>query len=451
MYAYIPTLKVTVTVSAPLLGSLMAICRTSFHWPKNTGYLYHVMKPFQLTLYYLIWCTSSISHATIHGLAFAFMLEAKVPSRMMHNDRQHTYTPSSIFQRWAIVYGPDGSRMDSDDMYNTDDIGSKQDWNNDKTSESSVLEAFQVQVDPRQVLRVACAVAPPPYNQIHPSQVTSINLISATLNKIDVGLGISQEGGTTIQILVPIAFQSCQTIQDMVDQLQTTMDTEAMVKIRELEQRTQVVTPTILTQLSEDPIADDLPEWWTWVELQISLREECMNLKQLLNEDDFLDDIRKLATMYHYGDSSSNENPMIEARVAEVGPSGLYLRGLVDESPTVSTKPSSSPKIRIIPVAIRFDTKATTPEMLRNNVLKLIDPLEEVKDPEIIETMTTTTTKPSEETLPSADPVQEPLSIVQIRKQPKSFEEEELLAAKYAAIPDLGDRAYTILKDLRMI
>ena len=42
-------------------------------------------------------------------------------------------------------------------------------------------------------------------------------------------------------------------------------------------------------------------------------------------------------------------------------------------------------------------------------------------------------------------------SVTQARKQPKSPQQEARLAAKYAAIDDLGERAYTILKDLDMI
>ena len=37
------------------------------------------------------------------------------------------------------------------------------------------------------------------------------------------------------------------------------------------------------------------------------------------------------------------------------------------------------------------------------------------------------------------------------RQQPKSSEEEAKLAAKYGAIEDLGERAYTILCDLNMV
>ena len=42
-------------------------------------------------------------------------------------------------------------------------------------------------------------------------------------------------------------------------------------------------------------------------------------------------------------------------------------------------------------------------------------------------------------------------TIAEVRRQPKSPEEEARLAAKYAQIEDLGDRAFAILKDLRMI
>ena len=42
-------------------------------------------------------------------------------------------------------------------------------------------------------------------------------------------------------------------------------------------------------------------------------------------------------------------------------------------------------------------------------------------------------------------------SFVQARSQPKSPSEEKKLQRKYAAIPELGDRAYQILVDLGMV
>jgi len=43
-----------------------------------------------------------------------------------------------------------------------------------------------------------------------------------------------------------------------------------------------------------------------------------------------------------------------------------------------------------------------------------------------------------------------PIQIIKARQQPKSPEEEAMLAMKYAQIEDIGERAYTILKDLYM-
>lgn len=43
------------------------------------------------------------------------------------------------------------------------------------------------------------------------------------------------------------------------------------------------------------------------------------------------------------------------------------------------------------------------------------------------------------------------LAIKEARKQPKSVAEEKELAARYAALEDLGDRAFSILVDLGMV
>ena len=342
----------------------------------------------------------------------------------------------SEFALSAIVYGPDGSRIN--DLEDDDD--------DDDHENAMLLQAFQAQADPRQLVRVACAQAPPPHDQIHPSQVTNINLVAVSLDQIKVGLGIPQSQGTTVQILVPISFQSCKTVDDMIDQIQKTMDPQAILRIRELEERQQLPmerqdvvskAAAFLVHLSEEPSTDDMPEWWTWAELNQSLLDECTSLKGLLNEDDFATEIRRIARKHSLEENTAKKMAIVDARVAAVSPSGLYLKTLINEGPIKS----------IFPVVIRFESRASTADILRNNVLKLLDSLEEqVDEEELIGTV------PLEPQLPVAETHgSEALSIKELRKQPKSFDEEQRLAAKYAAIADLGERAFAILNDLQMI
>ena len=347
----------------------------------------------------------------------------------------------------AIVFGPDGYRIE-DLEDDDDDDHDKAMWAENEAARSSPFQAFQAQVDPRLLVRVACAQASPPHDQIHPSQVTNINLVAVSLDRIEVGLGIPQTQDTTVQILVPIPFQSCESVDDMVEQIQTIMDPQAILKIREMEERQQASLEkqrgvaqeaTSVDHLSEAPSINDLPEWWTWVELKRSFMDACTSLKSLLNEDDFVSDIRTLARKYYLPDDPTTKtNDIVDARVAAVGPSGLYLRALVNKAPNKA----------IVPVAIRFDSTASSAEILRSSVLKLLDGVEAQIDEPLVATVPL---------VPPLIPLVEAPGDLstnkwkELRRQPKSFDEEQRLATKYAGISDLGERAFAILKDLHMI
>jgi hypothetical protein len=382
-----------------------------------------------------------ILSASHHSLfARAFVRQAQIRTDKVNRDATSL---NNIIPLHAIIYGSSGSRMEDTDDEN------ESTGNTGTVGTSLLFEAFQAQVDPRQLVRVACAQAPPPHDQIHPSQVTDVSLVTASLNKIQVALGISPtEGGVeAVQIMVPISFDSCETVDDMVEKFQAVMDPLATAKIRDMEQRQNVSyeqsasQQALLAQLSEVPSADDVPDWWTWAELQRPMVDECTNLKRLLNEDDFGADRRRLAAKY--GVPDDKDATILEARIVSIGPSGLYLRCLVDESSSSSTSAvaRSICSTRIVAVAIRFASKALGADMLRTNVLKLIDDIEQEGGDEM------------PEVVPVEPKVAKPTtsSLEQARKQAKSPEEESLLAAKYSAIPDLGERAYTILKDLGMI
>jgi hypothetical protein len=386
----------------------------------------------------LLVLSSSINHG-LYAAAFSLPTTSP-PVRVKGGACLHNNVSPSVFPLLAIIYGPYGSRMEDGECDDTfvEESSKRTSILSEEDPEMSFRKAFQAQVDPRQLLRVACAQAQPPHDQIHPSQVTDINLVSVSLDQIQVGLGIAQSEGTAVQLLVPIAFHSCETLNDMVEQLQTIMDPQAIIKIREMEQRQRIASEPaaqqiLLAQLSIEPSADNLPQWWTGTELQEgALAEECTNLKRLLNEDDFASNVRGLAIKY--GDTISAKT-IVEARVAVVGPAGLYLRGLVEVDDAVRVPSSSTIAGKtIVPITIRFDSTASNAKTLRSNVLNLMDALEDEVEKDV-----------------GVEPPVS-LSVEQARRQSRSPEDDAgRLAVKYAAISDLGERAYTILKDLGMI
>jgi hypothetical protein len=199
------------------------------------------------------------------------------------------------------------------------------------------------------------------------------------------------------------------------------------------------------------------------------LAEECTTLKSLLNTGEFDNELLALCAQR----LDKNNKSIDKARVASIGPSGIFFRARFDDD-------------KVIDVPIRFpEGERTTADDLRESVLTMIESVEEqiavtpvamsqeeisVPEKDSTETTTVVASEQKVEEVPGKEdePVvvevtadtttdveeEQPLSAEIIkgrRKQPKSPKEEARLATKYAAIEDLGERAYAILKDLAMI
>mmetsp|Transcript_7489 Transcript_7489/g.18357 ORF Transcript_7489/g.18357 Transcript_7489/m.18357 type:complete len:489 (+) Transcript_7489:60-1526(+) len=268
-------------------------------------------------------------------------------------------------------------------------------------------------------------------------------------------------------------------------------------------------------RLEEEIFSDSFPEWWTAIEPPFSpleFREEAALLKKLLNEDEFEDELRAL--FVEHGKISSNSPLVYRASVSSVGSSGLFLKARVARESDVNKKqketeilasaaiPYSNPPKEVrttgelregvlvlvesvtpmpmpaIPQAkpdsIESDGETITP--FNEQVVEMVTEREretaemednESKDDEEETTQTTEEDteqepevgSPPEATIESEtkatsseessgpEKVRDTLS----RQQPLPPEEEAKLAAKYAAIEDLGERAFAILRDLGMV
>lgn len=221
------------------------------------------------------------------------------------------------------------------------------------------------------------------------------------------------------------------------------------------------------------------PDWWIFPSpLEKTIGNECNSMKSLLNEDDFATDRIQLSKQRR--DTSGDDDVIQKAYVAIIGPGGLILR-----TQQMKNEESLNLHEKLVPVRFLRGAVARSPDSLRDLVLELVESLdeyiEEVQEQELRvpvdasmseqEPISTTsahaTTATVNETLspphqtvvssPSAAISTKPRSadlsedIIQARRQPKSQSEESKLAARYASIDDIGDRAFAILKDLGMI
>jgi len=313
-----------------------------------------------------------------------------------------------------------------------------------------------------QLIKVACAFAPSPHNNLHPKQIQSATIVHADSTEVQVALAIPQESmdlGTCVQVLVHIPMEckniNGNTVLECILQTMEQMEVHANQLIGEREmlqdRAEQLKQQEIIRKELQEETVDLLPDWWTFPELKITLAEECDSLKLLLNDYEFIPTLKQLCQIH-----SSKNDPSIlqiwEARVASVGPSGVFLRAYA----TVGQGDQS--RNQIVNVPIRFSQTGSTADDVREYVLDLVESVESLSEQELSssDSSTAVTTISTEiqadvDQVPVTNVDEQVRAICNSRKQPKSPEEEALLAARYAAIADVGERAFCILKDLGMI
>ena len=267
-------------------------------------------------------------------------------------------------------------------------------------------------------------------------------------------------------------------------------------------------------RLEEEVFSDSFPEWWTAIELPFSpleLREEAALLKKLLNEDEFEDELRAL--FVEHG-KISGSSIVYRASVSSIGSSGLFLKARVATESDVKEKDKETEILASAAIPYSNPPKeVTTTGDLREGVLVLVESVTPMPMPDIaqakpdsiesddetitpfneqiVEMVTERERQTSEmEDNESKDDEEETTEITEedteqeqeedsapeatieseteatssedssepekvrdtlSRQQPLPPEEEAKLAAKYAAIEDIGERAFTILRDLGMV
>ena len=285
---------------------------------------------------------------------------------------QYQYTRSSTTRRPAIIYEYDGHD------------GGKGVWDDEEESTTSfssttnsLVESVSSKLDRQFLLRVACAFAPPPHNNLHPKDALGATLVDVnptTGVKIAVSVCVGGDSAGVAQILIPVYFPNpCYDESDtcILENFQT-LDEQAQDTIANMEWNDQyadqlAAQQLILQELREEPLGVDLPNWWTFTDLNKGMEEECSLMKDLLNEDDFAADISALFQYRHRQETIQ----VIKTCVASVGPSGLYLRAYVER--TGDYDEDRLDKYVTAPFAVEFDQKATSTEELRSSVFDMVE------------------------------------------------------------------------------
>jgi hypothetical protein len=112
----------------------------------------------------------------------------------------------------------------------------------------------------------------------------------------------------------------------------------------------------------------ELPSWWEAPGLDRVLADECDNVRNLLNELEFQDDVKCLTEQALANVGGCNEWAVDKAACAMVGPAGLMLRATIVEIDA----DGNEPRREQVAFPVGFGRSAPTIEALRAAVLGMV-------------------------------------------------------------------------------
>ena len=472
----------------------------------------------------------------------------------------------------ALIYGPDGTRINTDDQDENPptNLGSSLDDDDSSSSclsspsvQQALQAAVQQHVPPHVLVTLVQAYCPPPHNAaliVSPKAILEVPMVQrVTATHLDLVISVAtsnrdapqpepQSQQQMAQVVVPLTLPEPLAVEDHNndDHSNTTTTVFDVAwnglwnNLQQLERQAQDVLQTrarrqqqavlgqqLLLESTSRSADELLPDWWIpATATNVEVQEECQTLLRLLNDDEFLTE--RCRWVQQSLSSPNTTTSVAMAMVVAVGPAGLVVRGaLLDDNNNETNNDTNDtydkdtntddiipPVTTTVSVPLALPAIATTARELRRAVLRLLEEQEQDEDstmktpqvsqqePEselvseketfeekdregdavarmtepsrVVESSTEAvpvvvddnddkkepiveSTTPDLPVQPDKDeeeddsvPTRDEL-VEERRRQPKSPEEEARLAAKYAAIPNLGERAYTILQDLGMI
>ena len=273
----------------------------------------------------------------------------------------------------AIVYGEDGDYSSYDETDET-------------SSASSSLIGLISESESAKLARLAAAFAPPGH-EIHPNQLEAAQVINIDSHHIEIS-AVTCDTEECVTLFVPVEFpESCTPVDDdddsphsleacVMENLQQLND-DALERIRKqewkIDHKEELELDELVWQnLRKEESFDELPKWWIPPKeyydsyANIGLIDECERVKDLLNEDEFRDDVVSLATKVCTEQYPLDTFKLTHSAVTRVGPFGLMIKARVrlDEKDTLT-----------IDLPVKFSSSAETIDELRACVLGIVVPV----------------------------------------------------------------------------
>jgi hypothetical protein len=300
------------------------------------------------------------------------------PPRPSHRQLLERLARKQIYSSlWATIYGPSGGVEEEEENENTNSLFSSPSPSSEK---NSALMDFLSHDRITALARLAVAFAPPGH-ALDLRDVEHVQVLRVDENHIDIQAVVcEQDGCVTLQ--VPVTFPHPCFAGDELDEC-------IMGNLGELEVQAETFLRTVEWKESnyEEVEAEQrewqvllatddlhLPLWWVHPETR-EMSAECQSVRNLLNEEGFLAEIRALTEMSltesdavistDDGHADTSDWTVEQAAVAAVGPAGLLIRAATQRfEPFWETE-----NRKIVEVPISFGVTANNVSDLRAAVL----------------------------------------------------------------------------------
>ena len=204
-------------------------------------------------------------------------------------------------------------------------------WESEEELDSTAVLADKISHDPDKLGKLArLAVAfSPPGQKLNLKDLEHVEVLMVDNQHIEIA-AVMCDDEQCVSVLIPVSFpHSCDDsgFEECVFHEIDELDEVAEIKISKMQDEEQEETTEDLLMLSMDSSCT-YPNWWVKPTGTSDLQDECELVMNLLNEDDFRDDINALA-MKELSESLGEyyyEYNVLKTVVAEVGLSGIFLR-----------------------------------------------------------------------------------------------------------------------------
>lgn len=251
-------------------------------------------------------------------------------------------------ERSVTIYAPDGGVFEDDEsnVFST------------PTTSHSLMDTIS-QDAAAELARLAVAFCPPNHS-LKLEEIENVHVLDVDRHHITIEAVLCETDGC-VTLAIPVSFPtpcSDEDITQCVLENVSRLDSTAHSTLQEHQNRVDNFEDLehekrTLVQLKDSTTI----EWPLWWENPGDLLSECTSIQSLLNEEDFLPDVRQLAA--HHLDL---EGQVQLAAVAMVGSTGMILRAQIKEGYRENT----------VTIPITFGQTCRTVESLRAVVLGLV-------------------------------------------------------------------------------